>query len=328
MGAAQAASGAFVAWIDVGTGVAAYEYPEITGYALTYLASGAGLSPEELEAARRAAEWLAGRVERGLLAARDGWDGGAVYLFDLGVIATGLIAFGRRTRLDRIADAELALVAFVDDALRTSLEAVFVGGPPSSRAGWSTRGVAHLAKLVQPLLLAGGDTGQARRLVDAAIAAQHGDGRMRTDPDEPATMLHPHLYAAEGLWIWGAARADDDALERARAAVDWAWRQQLETGGLPRRAGCDEDGRSLVEQSDVTAQAVRLSLALGRRDACVERALERLAGIARAGTRGVGIPYQPVASAMHLNTWSALFAAQALELALPDAAPLSWQSLV
>ena len=53
---------------------------------------------DEIAVGRRAADWLVGRVQQRRLAARDGWDGDAVYLFDLGMISAGLQSFGRRVR--------------------------------------------------------------------------------------------------------------------------------------------------------------------------------------------------------------------------------------
>src|SRR5437870_1114476 len=86
-GICQGSSGAFAAWVEMASGEKAYDYAEITGYALSHLAGRASLSAEEIAVGRRAADWLVGRVQQGRLAARDGWDGDAVYLFDLGMIS-------------------------------------------------------------------------------------------------------------------------------------------------------------------------------------------------------------------------------------------------
>src|SRR5207302_5239339 len=84
------------AWVELASGEKAYDYAEITGYALTHLAAREELSDDETDVGRRAAEWLTARVRQRRLAARDGWDGDAVYLFDLGMISAGLQTFGRR----------------------------------------------------------------------------------------------------------------------------------------------------------------------------------------------------------------------------------------
>src|SRR5713101_6051087 len=61
-GVCQSESGAFVAWVDFANGRLSYDYPEITGYALTFLASQASLSDDECSVGHRAAAWLVDRV--------------------------------------------------------------------------------------------------------------------------------------------------------------------------------------------------------------------------------------------------------------------------
>ncbi|MGB2952857.1 MAG: hypothetical protein WBB74_05635 [Gaiellaceae bacterium] len=333
-GACQGANGAFVAWFDLANSCRSYDYPEISGYALTYLAGQTSLSERERSAGHRAAEWLSERVRTGNLAARDGWDNNAVYLFDLGMIAAGLLSFGRRTEVDRYLETGRLLVSFLRDETRStrSISAVSRRGPHSERASWSSRGVPHLAKLVQAFLLAEeledrADKSVSARLIETVKHLQAADGRMPTE-GEATIMLHPHLYAAEGLWIWGTAANDEDALGHARMAVEWVFTHQLEQGGLPRFAANGKQHGRAPEQSDVTAQAVRLALALGLRSRAVDRALTRLIEVARGDERGLAIVYQPDSGAIHLNTWATLFAAQALAMAVVAAAPISWQELV
>jgi hypothetical protein len=324
--AAESATGAFLAWYDLVGGLPSFDYPEITGYALTYLASVPALTPVERGVGERAGAWLAERIAGGKLAARDGWDNGAVYLFDLGMIASGLLSFGRRTGIESLVDSGRRVVAFLRHALDAdeTLSPIWRHGPGSDREAWSTRGRAHLAKVVQALLL-DGDTASdaAAALVDRVKRLQHDDGRVETGP-EPRTMLHPHLYAAEGLWIWGVARGDADALERARAAAEWCWEEQLPNGGFPRTAGSDVP----VEQSDVTAQALRLAVLTGIRSSGVGAAAARLTSLARPYGDGCAIVYQPGAAQTHANTCATLFAAQALATTLPEARELAWNELV
>jgi hypothetical protein len=334
-GACQSESGAFVAWFDLANGCRSYDYPEISGYALTYLAGQTFLSERERSAGHRAAEWLDERVRTGNLAARDGWDNDAVYLFDLGTIASGLLSFGRRTEVERYLETGRLLVNFLrDETCSTrSISPVSRRGPQSERASWSSRGVPHLAKLVQAFLLTdelgeGNDGRVPARLIGTIKRLQDADGRMRMDDDETTTMLHPHLYAAEGLWIWGSATHDEDALERARMATEWVFTHQLEQGGLPRFATNGKQRGAAHEQSDVTAQAARIALALGLRSRAVDRALTRLIEVARGDERGLAIVYQPDSPDIHLNTWATLFAAQALAMAAPGAGPISWKELV
>jgi UDP-N-acetylglucosamine 2-epimerase (non-hydrolysing) len=323
-GVCQSASGAFAAWVELASGEKAYDYAEITGYALTHLAARASLTPEEVAVGRRAADWLVGRVRAGSLAARDGWDGNAVYLFDLGMISAGLQSFGRRVEDERYEATGLELVDLLDAELAAEpFGPVSSRGPRSERTNWSTRGVVHLAKLVQAFLLAGREE-QAGRLIDAVRAVQGPDGHMPTDPESDVTMLHPHMYGAEGLWMWGTATGDQDAIDRSRAAVQWVWTHQLGSGGLPRAVGRPEP----IEQLDVTSQAVRMALLLGVRSPAVDRAIERLLEVARERSGMLAMPYQPGSPDVHLNTWVTMFASQAVGLAVPDAEPLCWDQLV
>src|SRR5262249_48636515 len=151
---------------------------------------------------------------------------------------------------------------------------------------WSTHGVPHLAKLAQSFLLSErhADSPRLASLIETVKRLQFPDGRMPTVPGDPATMLHPHLYAAEGLWMWGTARGDDEALAHSRAAVDWAWAQQLDNGGFPRFAGDDLQDEA-PEQCDVTSQAIRMALVFGRRSPAVDRAIGRLGEVAQ-GSNG------------------------------------------
>jgi hypothetical protein len=328
-GPCQTASGAFAAWVDGATGQPAFEYPEITGYVLSFLAGLAPLTEDAWSVGLRAAAWLVDRVRRGNFVARDGRDNDAVYLFDLAMVASGLLSFGRRAQREQLVETGLELVAFVDRELGSAVSiSPLARGPHPDRRGWSTHGVPHLAKLTQCFLLSESlaNSKPLLRLIEAVKALQKPDGRMLTDPAEPVTMLHPHLYAAEGLWIWGHAYGDEESLERAQAAIDWAWSQQLENGGFPR-ANLDRRGDA-VEQSDVTAQAVRLALAVDRRTPAVWRAIRRLIELARGINGRLSLAYQPNSPHIHLNTWTTLFAAQAFAIADSAAPGISWPELV
>jgi hypothetical protein len=312
--------------VDAKTGLLAFEYPEITGYALSFIAAGA-LPESARSVGSRAAAWLVDRMRRQHFVARDGRDNEAIFLFDLGMIASGLLSFGARTRADDVVAGGERVVAFIERELHRArpISPIARGRRPERRA-WSTDGVAHLAKLAQCLLLSDrfAESRALTRLIETVKQLQRPNGRIPTEPGDTTTMLHAHFYAAEGLWVWGAARGDEDALDRARAALDWACARQLESGGFPRAI---PDGRP-VEQSDVTAQALRLALLLQRRTPEVARAISRLIELAHGSDGKLSIVYQPASPDIHLNTWTTLFAAQALELAAPGASAISWRQLV
>ena len=322
--------GAFCAWRDAANGELAFAYPEITGYALTWLAGRSEPTAQELDAGRSAAAWLDSRLGAGDRSARNGWDDGAVYCFDLGMIAAGLISFGVRAgdaateQLGRGVARDLA--AFVEAG--GHLPAVAPDGPATTRpSSWSTDGVAHMTKCVQALLLAD-EHDAARTLIAAGAAEEVESGRFRTQPDDTYVMLHPHLYTVEGLWMYAEATGDDDAAALARRAAEWAWRWQLSSGGLPRFADLAGTGDEGPEQWDVTAQAIRAALMTGAQPEGLDLAIGRLAELARPATGGQALVYQPEAGAEHHNAWVSMFGAQALELAAGGRSAMSWQQLV
>jgi hypothetical protein len=329
-GAIQPRSGAFCAWRDAATAQLAFEYPEITGYALTWVAGRDDPTRDELDAGVRAADWLSRRFAAGDRSARAGWDAGAVYTFDVGMIAAGLISFGHLVAADHYVDLGMRLArdlaAFIT---ADGLPAIAPDGPATTRPPeWSTQGRPHLIKCVQALLLAGEHTA-AGTLARTAARLQHSDGWFQTQPDDGYVMLHPHIYTIEGLWMWGAATGDFDALDRARAATEWAWAHQLPSGALPRFVSFGDEPEDAPEQLDVTSQAVRAAIMLGLSPSGLPRAVARLVEASRDSDHGGrALVYQPESGHEHHNAWVSMFGAQALEIETLGGAAMTWRTLV
>jgi hypothetical protein len=334
---AVGSDGAYVAWYDADVGEMAFTYPEITGYALTHLA--ALPDPTDAERARsiRAVEWLSARWRDGDHSARSGWDDDRTYFFDLAMQANGLLLSGVRLDLPDALDVAGDIVSALAEQVRRhgALPAIPPNGP-SPRTGWSTQGVAHLAKGVQCLLHARvtipDRVGTLDDVIPAVVAqaldVQRPDGRFVTDPADEVTMLHPHLYAVDGLWCHAQATGDQASARAAQAGAAWVWQHQLPSGGLPRHVPPAGPGVPGPEQLDLTAQAVRAAYLTGTHLAAAERAAERLTDLAVPRAAGsAALPYQPGSGRLHLNTWVTLFAGQALGLA-SGGHPVSWQELV
>lgn len=330
-------SGAYVAWYDADSGRQAFEYPEITGYALTHLAGQVSAEPDERDATAGASRWLVERWTSGDRSARADWDDDRCYYFDVAMQANGLLLAGSRLRLpDAVETACEMVVLLLEHIEQEGTLAAVALDTPSARTGWSTQGAAHMGKALQCILHAGAVDSELReRAMDAAaaisrhvVAQQQADGRFVTDPSDRATLLHPHLYAVEGLWCHAEATGDEGSLEAARAGAAWVWQHQLPTGGLPRLVSLGPDAEDGPEQLDATAQAVRVAALFDMDHAAAQRAADRLTDLAVSrDERGMALPYQPDSGQKHLNSWVALFAAQALALWARDRA-ISWKELV
>jgi hypothetical protein len=331
---ARSTSGAVHAWVDAATGMPAFEYPEITGYALTFWAAQSIATEDELEAGRQAADWLCGLVESGRMHAREGWDGNAVYNFDLAMMANGLLAFGVRYQPEIVATA-ITLAAHLRDQIKRYgwLESLDPDvSPRSGRSGWSTEGYVHLVKAVQCQLHAAalglqGGVAAARAVVDRGLEFLMPDGRFVTQPDAKMTMLHSHLYAVEGLWVFAEVTGDEEIRDAAKAATEWVWRQQLPSGGFPRMRVTNSP-TAAPEQFDVTAQAIRAALLCGLKPEGFDRAVLRLTRCVLQTPAGFALPYQPDQAHIHENAWVSMFGAQAYESALAGAPCFDWTTLV
>lgn len=329
-------SGAYYAWYDLSSEEPSFEYPEITGYALTHLASQPDITAGERATAARAAAWLVSRWRDGDRSARSGWDDGRVYYFDLAMEANGLLLAGSRFDMPDASDIGREIV----EALCAEVEGsgylpALPGGFSGSRRGWSTEGVPHMGKALQCALHARvlfPGTGDAlQELVDALVIQtvkhQDFDGRFVTDPSDEVTMLHPHLYAVEGLWCHAQATGSVTSAEAAAAGAAWVWAHQLPSGGLPRYVEVAAGGAQPPEQLDLTAQAVRAAFLTNTNESDAARAAQRLVELAVPRANGASaLSYQPLSGDSHLNAWVTLFAVQALRVASGE--PLAWQELV
>ncbi len=333
-GESQGSTGAFHAWRDAKSGRLSYAYPEITGIALTYLASLHNQQQQGSPVTQRAAEWLQHRVATGNLNARDK-DGSTIYNFDLAMMASGLLNIGQTVGSEPYVLAGLKLAELLRNQILAQGKLTAINGsrsPMTRTLSWSTDGSAHLLKVVQCLLIAeslGASRAEeaAALLMSSADNIQASNGRLKTQPLDSETWLHPVLYGAEGLWIWGHVHRDWATLERAAAAVNWVWSYQLPSGGFP--CVVDHDGHRATgpEQSDVTCQAVRLTLLLGMTPPGLMQSLVRIVESAYIDGASAAIVYRPSTGLLHLNSWCSIFGAQALALLKENDNHMSWSDL-
>jgi hypothetical protein len=94
-------------------------------------------------------------------------------------------------------------------------------------------------------------------LCDYAKKLQRSNGQFITNPGSDIVFLHPHLYACEGLIYSGLTQNSDSHYMAGLNGVRWAMDRidAGKDGGLIRSTG-----KESIEQSDCTAQLLRLLL--------------------------------------------------------------------
>ena len=319
-------SGGIAGWRERRTGRLSDEYPEISGY---FLSAAVFADATDSAAVTRAADWLCARIEGNASASRR-VDGPAVYNFDQGIIAAGLIKYGVRARNARAVAAGVRAASRLRDQVNElghlpPLDPA--AAPPDERpATWSTVGRLHLAKTVQCLLLAAelgaaGMRAAARTIVDDVSSAFSLTSDGLRDAAGKVN-LHATCYALEGLWIWDAAHRTTGLDEILNTALGELLSYRLQSGGFPRLAATTASR----EQSDVHAQVIRLAALLGH-VSTVRPSIARLRQVASPAQIGWSVPYEPQAPEVHENAWATMFAAQALAL-VDGPRELEWWELI
>ncbi len=340
--------GGFISWYDEETQTPAYVYSEITGYMLTLLCSLWSRTGNEAvrKSAVQAGDWLLRTVheETGgfrclypLGTTRFGNKQQLIYTFDCGVILSGLVNLYRVTGYAQYLAASVTLGDWLIGTMQKSsggflaLYDLIAENYPENEAEWSLCSGAYHTKVGIGLLNLH-DVTRAEKYRRAAIAAcdfalsfQQADGRFVTFPAEGGTNLHPHWYAAEGLWVVGSFLRREDYLEASARATAWAWNQQSPEGFIPRHFHNGQGTYS--ERVDVLCQAVRLAVihrAEGRLPAYMDAQIERLIPIILRNQSGASDPNSVGAFyfgrqsngeiTRHANTWVTQFAIQALWL--------------
>jgi hypothetical protein len=317
-------AGGVAGWLD-GAGNAAYAYPEITGYYLQWLAWHAtrdGATPDMNGRAVAAQRWLASWIVRGetpqtrvyLRAHESDWRNGALFFFDLAMIARGVASAARVGLI--VPDAALVrslgaqLSRLIDsDGMFVACASVDPVTPLPAR--WSTRRGGFLAKAAAGVLVAAEvlpalawlrQPAQDTFLVCLAMAIE-----------QPHNEAHPALYAIEGALSVPDRNAVEVMIPR--------FAEQLESLLLTTHGtGMLNESRSSTGTSrlDIVAQGLRvaalLDVAASDGSACAQ-ALADMTQLLVRSTRATGaLPFSPTATKPQYNTWCAMFAEQALGL--------------
>lgn len=187
------------------------------------------------------------------------------YAFDNGMIISGLVNYYNISKNKdslntavKIADS-LIDNFFVEDIIKHSLLNARMNPFLNHNEKWSFSvgpylsklaiGYYHLSQITNDNLYL--ETGNS--LCEFALEMQMSDGRiLNNTKTDKIVFLHPHLYACEGLLLFGKLCNDNHYLNAGLKGIEWAVSQITPNGRVPRSTA------DFIEQSDCTAQLLRL----------------------------------------------------------------------
>ncbi len=340
----QGSDGAVLGWLDKDFGQGDFRYSEITGYTITCFAWLYGMTGNEvwLNKAKQAATWIMEKAmtpEGGVLTrefldqSREQSDfysfsNGRVLAFDVGMALNGFVNLYKVTREGVYLETAQKLAGFLEQYLHQedgSLAPVWNSATSSVETlgdKWSHQSGSYHSKVAMGLADLCIVTGQERykniaiNIAEFSLSLQDPKtGRFVTDVNNQSTNLHPHLYAAEGLWYVGNVLECTDFMVAAKHATEWCLSLVSQTGLYEMYY---RDGATSSDvRVDVLAQAVRMAYLSGlENDQSVSVLQDLLAGYQAcpgAGKQAGGVFYSPKKT--HLNAWVGMFALQAGMLA-------------
>lgn len=287
----QAQNGGFHGWYDTETETYPFLYSEATGYGISTL-----IRLGETEKATLAAEWLIKNAYwkdlgfRSYYFYRESTFRPAMYSFDNAVCLNALLDLYGVTKKHRYLEYAWRVGDFILRFQEPNgrFAAVF---PPQETGRWSARPGCYHAKNAIPLFRLsevvgeGKYEGAARRVCEWTLKRQKPDGSF------PVTELHPHCYAAEGLLYAGVNLSEIRFFVAAEKAVNHLLLRE-------------------VKRPDVLAQKIILMDKLGLEVS--DRVSDLLTFQRNSGGKRVAGGF--MFNDRHVNSWTTMFALEALNL--------------
>jgi hypothetical protein len=336
--------GALYGWKNFNPTSFPFIYSEVTGYAISFFSwiSIEFSRTDALKAAKDSCIWISKNMRSHLVVAKPPGSpnqrnelSDVYYSFDNGMILIGLVNLYKLTReyeilklaeklaqalIDRFYDGQ-KLVPRLDHSYNSMMTEHIDG-----IVKWSTVPGPYHSKLSIGLLELSSLTDNSKysevsnSICSYALKCQSPEGQFITNPRSDIVYLHPHLYACEGLIYSGLRQSNDQQFNAGLHGIKWAI-NQLAT----RKADAlfQNTGRQSAEQSDCTAQLLRLLLLCTQSlkryfsdselNNIIDRVHSRLLDFYMPFGQGQGaIKYQ-----FALDTacsWCTMFSAQALNL--------------
>lgn len=278
----------FASWYEADTQSMPYVYSEITGYLVTQMCDLYDQTGDQrfLASATGAADWLLRTVHEPtggfrclfpLKPSRFDYKYDQIYVFDTGVIISGLVNVYRASNQDRFLKAAIKAADWIIEQAQKESGGFYPVYDLEKQSfiendsEWSLCSGSYHTKVAIGLVNLYQATNDAKyreaaiKACDFALTFQQTDGRFISFPGEGGTNSHPHSYSAEGLWVVGKVLGREDYLQASAKAADWLLSWQSVEGYIPRHF---HNGEPLYnERVDILAQALRLAsihLAEGR----------------------------------------------------------------
>lgn len=282
----QSKTGGFFSWYDLDKRTHSYLYSEITGYGITtllFLHSVLG-GKVYIKRAEKAADWIiktamheCGGVRTRLYkddkkANKEySFSGAKIFSFDTAMVLYGMVSIYKATGKKKYLDASIELAGFLLDKTQKedgSLAPIYDANideqiEPSDK--WSNQSSGFHAKASMGLVDLFNITQKsvykdaALNLCNYAISTQDKSGRFITDRLSKTTHLHPHSYAAEGLWYTGNSLKIPSFMKSAKKATEWVF-TNIKSSGINElyepAAGSFND----FQRTDILAQTLRLGI--------------------------------------------------------------------
>ena len=278
-------------------GTPPFLFTEVTGYALLDCLTLHALTGKDLyiERANRAAGWIravaqaqarCGGVCTRYYFERDedpelagsSFAGRRIYAFDTSICLRGMINLYCFTGDPAQLKSAIEMGDFIVNHLTNDqgeVTAIFdaISDRPveADLAVWSRRFSGHHTKCAEALIdlykSTSNDKYKKKAIAICKAAKDHfqkeeNDGAIETSPGK--TELHPHCYAAEGFLHVGMMTGDEELIEAARRATEWALGQCREDGEIPQSVDLST-GESLARfRTDSLAQVLALASDLTR----------------------------------------------------------------
>ena len=334
----QSGEGGFYAWLDLQNKSYSYLYSEITGYGITSLLFLYKIFGEKatLDKAEQAADWIisksihsCGGVKTRLyednkkVDKRYCFTGERIFSFDTGIVLYGIINLYKLTRKAKYLQISESLADFLIDKMHQqdgTLSPIYdakIGETIESEDKWSNQQSGFHAKVSMGLVDLYGIKRNdkyrdvAVKLCEYAVTTQEESGRFITDNTDKTTHLHPHCYAAEGLWYTGTLLKITSFIESANKATVWAL-ENTATNGINELYYPLTKTFSTSQRSDIIAQVLRLGIifSIGSK---TEELKSVLSGYQYSGEdmgQKGGFLYDKESQCV--NSWCTMFAMQAL----------------